>query len=137
MYAFFNDGFIHIFSKQNRKMSQHYNTGSRESSVYGLDGRGIGVSFLSGTRDFFFPYSIQTGSGGKPGSCIKGTVNSLSGGESGPDLKLTSHLQLLLKSRKRGAIPPLISMSSRRDAQLNPRKNVKVMIRVKSPFLII
>jgi hypothetical protein len=49
--------------------------------VYGLDDRGIGVWFLAGTRGFFLPYSIQTRSGGKPGSSIMGTISTLSGGE--------------------------------------------------------
>jgi hypothetical protein len=58
----------------------------RESSVglaarYKLYGRGVGVRFLAGARDFPLLHSTQPGSGAHPGSYLMGTWGSFPGGK--------------------------------------------------------
>jgi hypothetical protein len=72
---------------------------------YGLDDQGIGVG-VPVVSMIFTPSIVQTGSG------VHTTSNPmvlavLSRGESGRGVKLTTHLQLVSRSRKYGAIHPL------------------------------
>jgi hypothetical protein len=46
---------------------------------YGVDGRGIGVRFPAGTRDFSLFHSVQTGSGADTASYPVGTEGSFPG----------------------------------------------------------
>jgi hypothetical protein len=62
-------------------------------------------------RKFSSHHRIQTGSGAHPASYPVGTGGSFSGGKAAGGVKLTAHLRLVLRSRMRGAIPPLLYMS--------------------------
>jgi hypothetical protein len=76
---------------------------------YGLDG-GVWGPELS------LLHSAQAGSGAHPASFPMGTGVSFPRGLSGQAVKLTTHLQLLPRSRKRGSIPPLPHTPSWRSA---------------------
>jgi hypothetical protein len=64
----------------------------------------LGVQVPIGVRNFSLHCHIQTSSGAHPASypmCIGGSFP-------GWDVKLTTHLHLVLRSRMHGAIPPLL-----------------------------
>jgi hypothetical protein len=52
-------------------------------------------------------HCVWSGSGAHPASYPVGTRGSFSGGKVARGMKLTTHLHLVLRSRMRGAIPPL------------------------------
>jgi hypothetical protein len=70
-------------------------------------------SVPSRVKDFSLLHSVQTGSGGHPASYTVGTWGgSFPGGKSGRSVNLTTHLNLMLRSRIRGSIHPLPHISS-------------------------
>jgi hypothetical protein len=85
-------------------LRRRFRSRSRDSSVglatgYGLDGRGIGVRFLSRSRDMSLLHSFQTGSEAYPASYTMGTGDSFPGVKAPGGMKLTSHLNLVPRSR--------------------------------------
>jgi hypothetical protein len=82
---------------------------------YGLDDRRIGVRAPVGIRIWFFR-NAQTGSEVHQTSCQIGTGGSFPGGKVVGEWSLTTHLQLVPKSRKCGSIHPLPHTSSWRSA---------------------
>jgi hypothetical protein len=98
---------------------------SRGSSVGiatcdGLDDRGVGLRVPVGSR-LSRLHIVQTGSGVRP---------VFPRGLSGRGVKLTTHLQLVRSSRKRGSIHPLPHTPSRRRARLiKYRDNVTIFLR--------
>jgi hypothetical protein len=58
-------------------------------------------------QDFSMLHRVQTGSGAHPASCTVGTGGSFPRGKATGGLKLTTHLQLVPRSRKCGSIQPL------------------------------
>jgi hypothetical protein len=88
--------------------------GSQDSVVgiatcYGLDDRGVGVPVPEGSRMSLL-HVVQTGSGAHPASYpwVPGALS--------PRIKLTTHLQLVPRSRKCGSICRLPHMPSWRSA---------------------
>jgi hypothetical protein len=84
---------------------------SHDSSVgiatgYGLVDRDSGVLFPSGAGNLSLLHSVQTGSGFHPASYPEDTGGFFPGLKR-PGMKLTAHLHLVPRSRKRGAVPPL------------------------------
>jgi hypothetical protein len=84
---------------------------SRDSSVgialgYGLDDRSSRVRFLAGAGSFSLHHRVQNGSRTHPASHPMGARDSFPGGKAA-EMKLTTHLHLVPRSRMRGAIPPL------------------------------
>jgi hypothetical protein len=76
-----------------------------------LDGRGVGVRVPVGAK-FSLLHAVQTGSGVHLISYPMGTGGPFPGGWSGTGLKLTTHPQLVQRSRIRGSIHPLPHTSS-------------------------
>jgi hypothetical protein len=83
----------------NRDSVAHIATG------YGMDDRGVGVRVPVGS-EFSVPCIIQTGSGPTQPP-IQWVPGALSPGQSGWGVKLTTHLQLVPRSRKCGSVRPL------------------------------
>jgi hypothetical protein len=84
---------------------------SRDSSVgiatgYGLDGQGGGSSSPGRVNNFHLSISSRPALGSTQPP-IKWVPGSLSRGKSGRGVKLTTHLQLVPRSRKFGSIHPL------------------------------
>jgi hypothetical protein len=84
---------------------------SRDSAVsiatgYGLDDRGVGARVLVGSRIFTSPCHPDR-LWGPPNLLSNGYWGLFSGGKSGWSVKLTTHLQLVPRSRKYGSIHPL------------------------------
>jgi hypothetical protein len=79
-------------------------------SVYGLDGRAIGVRSPAGAKDISSSLCVQTGSGAHPASCTMGTGGPFPGGKARPgrDVDHSPHL-----------VPR--SLISRRDIFLSPQ----------------
>jgi hypothetical protein len=57
------------------------------------------VQFPGGGRDFCLLHSVQTGSGAHPASCTMGMGSFFLRGKAAGDVKVTSHLHLVPKSR--------------------------------------
>jgi hypothetical protein len=72
----------------------------------------IGVRVLAGAWNFSQDHCIQTGPGAHPASYPMGTRDSFPWAEAARGVKLTTHLHLELRSRMRGAIPPLPQYAS-------------------------
>jgi hypothetical protein len=72
---------------------------SRYSSVGIATSRTAGVRFPEVARYFFFMSNIKTGSVTHPPSYPMGTAGSFLGGLSGQSVKLTTHLNLVPRSR--------------------------------------
>jgi hypothetical protein len=68
-------------------------------SDYGLDDRAIGVRSTAGAKDFSSNLCVETGSGDHLASCIMGTGGPFPGAKSGRGLTLTTHPDLVPKSR--------------------------------------
>jgi hypothetical protein len=76
---------------------------------YGFDD----LDSISGrSNDFLLILHIQTVSGAHPASYPTGTGEQLPPGYTGRDLKLTTYFHLVPRSRKSGAIPPVLNMYS-------------------------
>jgi hypothetical protein len=93
---------------------------SRDSAVgtagaYGLDDGGVGFRVPVGLK-FSLLHLVETGSGVYTTFYLMGNGGFFPGGKRGRDVKLTTHLQLVLRSRKRGSIHPLSHTSSWRSA---------------------
>jgi len=58
-------------------------------------------------RGFSLLHSLQTGCGAHSASCVMGNGDSFSWGYNGQGQKLTNHIHLVSRLRKRGGIPPL------------------------------
>jgi hypothetical protein len=98
----------------------HQNYQSPDSSLgvalgYGLDDRCSRIRFPARPGNFSLHHRVQTGSGAHLASYPMGT-GAFSLWQSGRDVKLTTHLHLVPRSRMRGAIPPLPNTSSWRGA---------------------
>jgi hypothetical protein len=94
--------------------------GSRDSSVgiaigYGLENGGVGVP-VPVVQEFSLLHVFQIGSGVHPTSYTIDTGSSFLGGKAAGGVKLTTHLQLLPRSRKCGSIHPLPHTPSWRSA---------------------
>jgi hypothetical protein len=76
---------------------------------YGLDDRGIGVTFQAEARDFSLLHNAKTGAKYHP------APYTMYGGEG---VKLTTHLHLVLRLLIRGSLPLLPHTSSWRRAEL-------------------
>jgi hypothetical protein len=77
---------------------------SRDSSVgialgYGLDDRGSRFRFPAGVGNLSLHRRVQNGSGAHPASYPKGTREYFTGGKAAGVVKLTTHLQLLPRSK--------------------------------------
>jgi hypothetical protein len=90
---------------------------------YGLDDMSVGVRVLVGSRILAFLYRpVQLWS--LPSLLCKEYWGFLPRGQSDRNVKLTSHLRLMSRSRKYGSIHPLPHTSSWRSAKLiNHRDN--------------
>jgi hypothetical protein len=80
-------------------ISQWYSSGLR----VGLSG----VRIPTWAGNFSLDHHDQTGSGAHPASYQMGIRGSFPRGKAAQDVKLTTQLQLVRRSRMRGAIPPL------------------------------
>jgi hypothetical protein len=96
---------------ENLKLNKQINicTLSRYSVVgtatgYGLDNQGVGVRAVVGSRIFSSPRRPDVEPTHPP---IHGYCGLFPQGQSGRGVKLTTHLQLVLRSRKCGSIHPL------------------------------
>jgi hypothetical protein len=81
----------------------------------GLDDRGTKIRVPVGSRIFTFPYRPDR-LWGPPSLLSNGYPMDLSQEKRGKGVKLTTHLQLVPRSRKRGSIHPLPHTSSWRSA---------------------
>jgi hypothetical protein len=98
-------------SKHNNNNNNNNNNMSRESAVgigtdYWLDDRGVGVRVLVGSR-IFTSLCRRDRLCGPPNLLSNGYRGFLPRGLSGRGVKLTTHLQLVSRSRKYGSIHPL------------------------------
>jgi hypothetical protein len=82
---------------------------------YGLDDRGGGSSSPGRVKNVHFSISFRPALGSIQPP-IKWIPGSFSRGQSGRGVKLTTHLQLVPRSRKCGSIHPLPHLSSWRNA---------------------
>jgi hypothetical protein len=82
---------------------------------YGLDGRGVGVQIPVGARIFSCRLRPDR-FWGPPSILSDGYRKLFPQGQIGRGVKLTTHLQLVLRSRIRGSIRPLLHTSSWRGA---------------------
>jgi hypothetical protein len=85
---------------------------SRDSSVgialgYGLDDRGSRVRSPAGAGNFSLHHRVQNGPGGPSSLLSNGYQGLFPWGQNGREVKPTTHLHLVPRSRIRGAIPPL------------------------------
>jgi hypothetical protein len=95
---------------------------SRDSSVgiamgYGPDGRGIGVLFPPGERDFLFSTASRPALGLHPTSCPMGTGGCFPGGKAAGDEAYHS-LPSSYEVKNSGAIPPTLLASALSGAYL-------------------
>jgi hypothetical protein len=86
-------------------------TESRDSAVgiatgYGLDDQGVGVRVLVGSK-IFISASLPDRHWGPPSLLFNGFRGLFPRGSSGRGVKLTAHLQLMLRSENRGSVNPL------------------------------
>jgi hypothetical protein len=88
---------------------------SRDSVVCIATGYGLDVRVPVRSRIFLF-HVVQTGSGVHPTSYRKGTGGSFPGAKAAGDVKLTTHFQLVPRSRKCRSIYPLPHTPSWRSA---------------------
>jgi hypothetical protein len=89
-----------------------FSSTSRDSAVgiatgYGLYDSGVGVRVSVEATIFTSPCRLDRLLGVHPASYPMGTGGSFLGGKAAGAVKLTTHFQLLPKSRKRGSIHPL------------------------------
>jgi hypothetical protein len=66
---------------------------------YRLDDWGCRIRFLAGAGNFSLHHCVQNGSGSHPASYPMGTRGSFPGSKAARDMKLTTHLHLVLRSK--------------------------------------
>jgi hypothetical protein len=109
-----------VASLQNSNFMSNSDSLSRVSVVgivtsYGLHDRGVGVRVPVGSRISSSPRHLDQ-LWGPPNLLSSGYQGALSSGVKRPGRELTTHIQLLLRSRKCGSIHPLSHMPSWRSA---------------------
>jgi hypothetical protein len=96
--------FIVILHTDRLYLATVWNPGEPGSSVsmscYGLDDRAIEVRSLAAAKNFSSSLCVQTGSGAHPASCTMGTGVLSSGVKTGRGVTLTTHPNLVSRSRR-------------------------------------
>jgi hypothetical protein len=106
---------------------------SRDSSVgialgCRLDNWDSRVRFQVGAGNFSLHHRVQNGSGAHPAAYLMGTRGSFLGGKARRSVKLTTHLQLVPRSKNKRSYTSTPNTPSWRCAQLKRRDNFYIIL---------
>jgi hypothetical protein len=111
----------------NDEVKSYQDSSISKATGYRLDGRGAGIRFPTGTRDFSLFHSVQTGSEAHPAFYPMGTGAGLSLGVNQQGHEADRSLPSSASIKNGGALPPHPHTSSWLGT--NPRTLLKVLHR--------